>query len=174
MAAKGQRKTNRKTRASNIIAAERRARAIVLRRDGKTFAEIGEVLGVSAPAVFKMVTKTLDQANALLVTETAALRQRQLDEMAAIKGALWLRAQDGTLGAVDRLDKIWTREAKLAGLDAPNKHVHSGPGGGPIDFREMRERVAGRVAALAAASEAVEKSDTPESDPPEEDDGGGS
>jgi hypothetical protein len=172
-------KGNRRTRATNVIAAERRIQAIALRREGKTFAEIGAALGVSNVAAFKMVTKTLDAANALLVTETKALRQRQLDEMAVIKGALWTKATDGSVGAVDRIDKIWSREAKLAGLDAPSKHDHTS-GGKPIDFREMRERVAGRIAALAAGVQsASNEADKPEamtgSEPPEppEDDGGG-
>jgi len=174
---KGNRQRKRKTRAVNILATERRSRAIALRYEGKTFVEIGAILGVTGGRAHQLVTEAMDAANTLLVTDTAKLRQRQLDELAAIKGALWVGARRGEVGKVDRLDKIWSREAKLAGLDAPNKHEHSGPGGKPIDFREMRERVAGRIAALAAgvqsASNEGEKGDTPEAEPPEDDDDGG-
>ena len=143
------RNRRRKTRAVNIRALDRRTRAIELRREGKTFKEIGELLGVSAPAVFKMVTKTLDAANALLVTEAKELRQRQLDRVESLLHALWKASQDGQVGKIDRVVKLMEREAKLAGLDAPNKYEHGGPDGGPIQVTDARARLAEKVAFLA-------------------------
>lgn len=151
MATHKRRKHQRKTRPVNIRAAERRTQAIALRKEGKTFAEIGAELGVSAQAVFKMVTKVLDHANALLVTETKALRQRQLDRVETLVHALWKAAvEKGEVGKADRLIKLFEREARLAGLDAAEKFEHSGPDGGPITVDEIRSDVASRLNALAA------------------------
>jgi hypothetical protein len=148
---KGSKKSRRKTKPVNIRAAERRNQAIGLRKQGKTFKEIGAVIGVTPQAVFKMVTKTLDEANALLVTETKALRQRQLDRIDVLVQAMWkVATEKGEVGKVDRLVKLFEREAKLAGLDAAEKFEHSGPDGGPITVGEIRSDVAAKLAALAA------------------------
>lgn len=139
-----------KTKTRNIVASERRARAVALRKDGKTFAEIGAALGFSPQRAHKILTEKLDELNALSTTETAALRQQQLDQIGTLKQWLWAMAKKGNLGAIDRLERLMNREAKLAGLDAAEKYEHSGPGGGPIDIASMRERVHSKLTALLA------------------------
>jgi hypothetical protein len=141
---------NRKTAPANLVALERRRRAIELRGQGKTFVEIGKELGVTGPRAFQLVTQAIDDVNALLVGEVKALRQKHLDELHAMRKGIWKDATAGQVGKIDRLIKILEREARLAGLDAAEKFEHSGPDGGPITVDEMRSDVAARLTALAA------------------------
>lgn len=150
MTTKGTHQRKRKNRPVNIRAAERRIRAVELRREGKTFVEIATALGISRTRAFQLVTEAIDETNDLLVTETKKLRQRQQDRIAALVKALWKKAtKDGQVGAVDRVIKLLEREARLAGLDAAEKFEHSGPDGGPITIDEIRSDVSARLTALA-------------------------
>jgi len=150
MTAKGKRQPKRKTRPVNLLAAERRRRAIELRGQGMTFVEIGKQLGVTGPRAFQLVTQAIDEVNALLVSETKALRQKHLDETHAMRKGIWKDATAGQVGKIDRMIKLLEREAKLAGLDAAEKFEHSGPDGGPITVDEMRSGVAKELTRLAA------------------------
>lgn len=138
-----------KTAARNLDAAEKRVRAIQLRKQGKTFAEIGTALGFSPQRAHKIVTDTRDHLNAMLVTEGAELRQQQLDEIATIKRALWKGAKKAELPKVDRLERLWTREAKLAGLDAASQLEISGKNGKPLEVSEIKVRLLERLKGLA-------------------------
>jgi predicted transcriptional regulator len=113
-----------------IRAAERRAKAVELRKEGRTFNEIAAALGVSRAAAHKMVSGAIDELNALTIDETRALRQQQLDRIGVLMAGLFAAARRGEVAKVNAAIKLMEREAKLAGLDAPSEF--SGPGGGPI------------------------------------------
>jgi hypothetical protein len=141
---------NRKTRPANLVALERRRRAIELRGQGKTFVEIGKELGVTGPRAFQLVTQAIDDVNALLVSEVKAHRQKHLDELHAMRKGIWKDATAGQVGKIDRIIKLLEREARLLGLDAAEKFEHAGPDGGPITVDAMRSGVAAELTRLAA------------------------
>jgi hypothetical protein len=141
---------NRKTRPANILAAERRRRAIDLRSQGKTFVEIGKELGISGPRAFQLVTEAMDGAHALLVTETARLRQKQLDRIEALVEAIWPAGAKGDVAKIDRIVKLFEREAKLGGLDASDKLEVTGKDGKPLEISSVRAQLVAKLQGLAA------------------------
>ncbi|WP_019024073.1 MULTISPECIES: hypothetical protein [unclassified Thioalkalivibrio] len=137
------------TSAGRLTAAERKARAMQLRTTGATYVQIGEVLGVSAQAAHKMVTKALDELKTLTETEAETVRTLELDRLDRAQRAIWTQVAKGNLGAVDRLLKIQARRAALLGLDAPQKHATTDPSG-------EEERPAG-VVVLPAGCDSVDE-----------------
>jgi hypothetical protein len=136
--------------ARRVITLDRRARAIALRRERKTYNEIGAALGISRHAAWKLVMGAVDDLNEQLIEETRALRQEQLDRAQALLGAIWPGALKGEVQKIDRVVKLWERMAKLGGLDAAEKYEHAGAGGGPIQVSELRGKVAEKIASLRA------------------------
>lgn len=102
------------TSPATIEAAERKARALRLRKQGKTFEEIGGELGISRQSAHKLVSSALKALPAEPAAELAALELERLDAMTA---AVWPRAIAGDLPAVDRALRISERRAKLCGID---------------------------------------------------------
>jgi hypothetical protein len=110
-----------RTGSRRIQAAERRVQALALRREGATFTEIGEALGINRSAAHKAVSRALDELAQLAEGEVVSLRALELDRLDALQRSIWTQAMDGALPAVDRLLRIMERRAKLLGLDAPVK-----------------------------------------------------
>jgi hypothetical protein len=126
----------------------RRNEALKLRLEGKTYLEIGEILGVSNKTAWFDVDAALNEnlkVERINLRNIRDLEVRRLDKLlqsiwrSATEGAIVLNAEkqpiklsDGTylkkidLGAVDRVLKISERRAKLLGLDAPKKHQLGG------------------------------------------------
>ena len=112
-----------RTGSRRVQAAERRLQALALRREGATFSEIGEALGINRSAAHKAVSKALDELAQLSEGEVISLRALELDRLDVLQRAIWMQAMDGVLPAVDRLLRIMERRAKLLGIDAPTKHT---------------------------------------------------
>jgi len=119
-----------------VNAREREQEALNLRRAGASYAKIAEVLGISAPASYKAVTRALariakttnEQAEQVLAIELQRLDVATLHVMA--------RVNKGDEKAIETLLKIQARRAKFLGLDAPEKHEHSGTVGTPSTYAE--------------------------------------
>lgn len=110
-------------------AAERRREAFRLRKEGATFREIGEALGVSGTAARKAILAELETINAdtrEIAGELIALEAARLDEA---HKAIWPKVEVGDLRAIDRMLKIMERRARLFGLDAPSKIAPTTPDG---------------------------------------------
>lgn len=110
-----------RTGSRRVQAAERRVQALALRREGATFTEIGEALGINRSAAHKAVSRALDELAQLAEGEVVSLRALELDRLDALQRSVWTQAMDGALPAVDRVLKIMERRSKLLGLDAPIK-----------------------------------------------------
>jgi hypothetical protein len=108
----------------DLRTAERRYRALELRKAGMGYAEIAKQLGLSSPGNAYRIVK-----NALKATyrEPADdVRKLELERLDRLTMALWKRAQNGEAEAIDRVLKLMDRRAKLLGLDAPEKTEHTG------------------------------------------------
>lgn len=129
--------------------AERRAKAVRARLEGKTWQQVADELGYSSMAhAHKDVTRALDAARkdlALVAEQHRELELQRLDSLEASARAVLDAAHivvqhgkvvydddgplvdhDPALRAVDRLLKIAERRAKLLGLDQPVRLEHSG------------------------------------------------
>src|SRR5688572_9397209 len=101
-------------------AAERRVRALQLRRQGHTFQQIGAALGCSTQRAFKIIADELKKINehrADLIVEVVQLELARLD---SLQTAVWPKAMAGDTKAVERILGIMERRARLLGLDAPS------------------------------------------------------
>lgn len=103
--------------------AERRKKAIQLRVEGCTYAEIGEELGCCEATAYGDVKAVLEQTAKEAreaATEVIAVELQRLD--VATKLALREIQQANNIQAIDRLVKVQERRAKLLGLDSPDRH----------------------------------------------------
>jgi len=97
------------------------AEALKLRSEGLTYREIAERLGINTSTAYRRVENALRAIPADGVDEMRQLEGERLDKLHA---ALWERALEGDLQAIDRLLTISNRRAKLFGLDASTRQVN--------------------------------------------------
>jgi hypothetical protein len=121
-----------KNSARRIEAAERRTKALELRKAGHTFKAIGQALGCSEQRAHKIVTKELARLNSRRAEQGSEVTRLELERLDALHAALWLRAIKGDLDAFDRVLRLMQRRAALLGLDAPTKREVAGPNGQPF------------------------------------------
>lgn len=113
-----------------VTAAEKRARAVELRKAGATFEEIATAIPyANKGTAYKAVEQALREAVREPAQQLIELEVQRLDLMLR---ALWPSVVRGQLGAVDRALRVAERRARLLGLDAAQAVHHSGPDGGPI------------------------------------------
>jgi len=124
--------------------AQRRTRVLAMRIEERTYAEIAAALGISEAVAQQDYRRAVDQCRADLAATVTQARTLELARLAAMEREVWkvLRARhiiiqqgrivrddsgqpvpdDGpVLAAVDRLERISARRARLLGLDAPVK-----------------------------------------------------
>ncbi|TCO47314.1 hypothetical protein [Actinocrispum wychmicini] len=98
-------------------AAERRGRALELRKAGASYEQIAQQCGYSHRAT---AHRAVTQALASVADELAAdVRTLELSRLDSMLMGLWRAARDGDASAVDRVLKIMERRAKILGLDTP-------------------------------------------------------
>ena len=92
--------------------------ALQLRLEGMTYAEIAERMGKSVSTVHGYVADSLAEVTKEVSEQLRDVEAARLD---ALQHAIWERAIDGDLSAMDRVIKIVDRRARLLGLDAPQQ-----------------------------------------------------
>lgn len=90
--------------------------AFRLRSQGLSYREIGFRLGIDTSTAYRRCQRALAAVPAEDVQEHRAL---ELDRLDALQYAIWEKAVNGNLNAIDRVLAIMTRRSKLLGLDAP-------------------------------------------------------
>lgn len=118
-----------KTAAARMQAAERKKKAVHLRRAGYTQREIAEQIGVSVGRVCKILQEALSEYAAETAQEVSELKRTELARLDAALRGIWPRVVSGNLGAIDRMIKIMERRAKLMALDGPDKIAPTDPTG---------------------------------------------
>lgn len=112
-------------------AAERRVKAIELRKAGLSYRQIGEQLEVSEQQAWRDVKKALAGLAEMEQDHAREYRQLELERLDALLSPLWLRARgrriqhdDGTVedvppdyAAVDRVMRLMEARRRLLGLD---------------------------------------------------------
>lgn len=132
-----------KTDPKKVSRAFRRAQAVRMRAEGHTYEQIGEALGINRHSAYKIVARAIDEARETEAEDTAFLRDVQnarIEDMVrriaegmkerprAIPGTGTIPPTISTLEAAQALVKLLERQAKLNGLDAPQKVALGAPG----------------------------------------------
>lgn len=102
--------------------AERDRQALRLRTAGATYDQIAEALGwKTRSSAFKAVERAVSKLSS---DDLGTIRQLHRERLNELMFGLWPIARKGHLGAIGRVLQIMEREAKLIGVDAPEKHEH--------------------------------------------------
>lgn len=120
---------SRPTRKVNVIAADRRARALDMRREGMSLRAIAVKLGMNVSSVWETIQVGLAETVKPVSEELRELELQRLDHLLA-KNKNAVNA--GDTHAIRAQVRIIEARAKLLGLNAPEKHEHAGPGGMPL------------------------------------------
>jgi len=99
----------------------RRARAVELALDGKSYDFIAREIGVSSRGnAWRTVQKAL---NDRVVAGVDELRELECDRLDALQVAVWAKAEQGDLKAIETVLKIMDRRARLLGLYPAKKQT---------------------------------------------------
>ena len=94
------------------------------RLQGYSFSQIAEQCGYASAAgaseAYKRAREKIDD----LLSDTKEQRELAISRMDRLLQAVWDRADNGYLPAIDRALKIEERRAKILGIDAPEKMVN--------------------------------------------------
>jgi len=126
---------NAPSRPRRLLALQRQRQAFQMRLAGATEYEIAKQLGVSQPAVSQMLTRARVELSEKVRLDHEEYRSIQLQDifqtLALLRGIIMPRKdaegrpipQDSgaQLAAIDRLNRLHERLARLEGLDAPAK-----------------------------------------------------
>jgi len=119
-----------------IKAAERRTQALSLRKEGLTYREIADRMGVGLTRArqlvadgFRRLVKRHDEIGKGLL----GVQLKRIEDMME---SIWPKASEGHLLAIDRMDKLIARQANLLGQNAPKKVSATLKSGGP-DLSEL-------------------------------------
>jgi hypothetical protein len=102
---------------ARIGRAERAGQALDLRKAGLTFKKIGDRMGVTEQRAHKMVTDELARLNSKRSENAEAVTRLELERLDALIAAIWPKAEQGDLTAIDRVLAIMARRAKMLGID---------------------------------------------------------
>lgn len=105
-------------RASSMATLEREKRAVEMRRERYTYAQIAASLSLSTQGAWKMVQRAYKRVPA---GQVEALRLEDGDMLDRLHHAHWHAALDGDIEAAKVILKIADQRAKLFGLNAPVK-----------------------------------------------------
>lgn len=99
---------------------EKERQVLELRRAGATYDECARAVGYATPqgaylAYNRALKRTLVEAGA------DEARQTELDRLDRLQRAVWPRAMNGDLQAINSVLRIFDRRARYLGLDAPVK-----------------------------------------------------
>lgn len=125
--------------------AELEEECLRLRREGLTHRQIAARLGVAPSTAYKRVRHGLDEINQRNVESAEQLRTMELARLDELQNAIWERATEGELRAIDAVLRIMERRAKLVGLDTSRHTVKVSSG----DRDRLIEDLTGEVLSRA-------------------------
>lgn len=116
--------SNRQTHGGAVAAfsrKERQARAVALWNAGWGQADIAAEFGVTRDTIAKDIRKAADELNRLSLVEAGRRRAVMAERLQTMFKSVWPRVASGNLNAIRVVLQIMEREARLFGLDAPQK-----------------------------------------------------
>jgi hypothetical protein len=143
--------TNQATKAE---IADRRKKVAANLLAGLNITQIADALGVNKSTISRDAAALHSEWKECRGKDTAALVELENARLDRILNAVWKKAIDGDLLAIDRIIKVMDRRAKLLGLDKPTRvdtlDLSSVPDemldryeetGDPTEIRELLTRV---------------------------------
>jgi hypothetical protein len=120
---------------TTVNSVERRAQATALRREGKTYARIGQIMRISEQAAHRLVKSALQARRLELDESVDEVRTMELERLDKLTRVMFLRLDDHKNADPERtvtaILRISERRANLLGLDAP-KDFRIAPGGSNV------------------------------------------
>jgi hypothetical protein len=113
-----------------VLAAERRKKAMAMRKRGATFATIAEALGVSEPSAYRMVQKGLARLNELMMVDAEALRRETVEQLEGLLAVHLPRALEGDVKSGNLAIRALAERARITGVV---KHQAVAPAGNYYD-----------------------------------------
>lgn len=110
-----------KTSVLRITTAERRLKALDLRKKGFSYTQIGTKLDCSRQTACRYVISELEALADKCREEAAQVRDLELQRLDALYLVAYAEVEEGNVPAIDRCLRIMERRAKLLGLDAAEK-----------------------------------------------------
>jgi orotate phosphoribosyltransferase-like protein len=106
---------------------DEKQRALHLRRGGATFAEIAAELNSDERRVKRIVQDALEDARAQVAASARELQELEASRLDALMGAIWDRAVEGNMLAIDRVLRLMERRAKMLGIDVAERSEEMTP-----------------------------------------------
>jgi hypothetical protein len=128
------------TPAQEIEIEKRRKTVIANLMAGMTYRDMAAALNVSIGTIANDVKKVMGRLRKEQITNMEDVVQLELRRLDVILNKISEQVVDGDMAAADRVLKIQDQRAKFLPLYEPQRFEHSGPGGGPIEIRDI-ERV---------------------------------
>jgi hypothetical protein len=101
------------------IIAERRVRALELRKAGASYREIAKALAVDTHTAWADVAAELVAIRDQTVEQAQELRALELERLDGMTAGLWPQVREGSPPAVSAAVRVSERRARLLGPDAP-------------------------------------------------------
>lgn len=153
---------NVKTKPADIARAHRKAEALEYRLQGLSIREIAKRMKVGRSTVHEWI---VDEIDSITREPAEHVHKMELDRLDSLMVALWKKAKDGDVDAIDRVLVIMRDRRKMLGVDGPMKVELTGPGGKPLgnsSADDLLEKLAGLVAGEASSGEATPDSSEPQ------------
>jgi hypothetical protein len=108
-----------------IRALENRREAVDLRRKGKTYQQIADIMNMSVSSIHKTITVAMAKLKEEIEQDGAFIRALELDRLDNLQYAYWTAAMDGDINAGSQVLRIMERRAKLMGIDLPDRSTQN-------------------------------------------------
>jgi len=95
--------------------------ALKYRQAGKTYREIGKLLGVDHSTAYRYVMDSIAELKELSLEEAETVRTLALTRLDRALDAIQGKIDTGDLGAINTMLRIEERRSKFEGLDTPTK-----------------------------------------------------
>lgn len=107
--------------AQSVRAAERQAKALELRRQGKSYQEIATVLKVTPTTVSTYVRQALEELRRSTEETTKEVFAIEAQRLDYITEKAFEAVEAGEKGAIDTFIRVLKRRAEMFGIDAPKR-----------------------------------------------------
>lgn len=115
---------NKNLQQKKLKASVRRLKALELRKEGKSYQEIANVLNSSFAQVYTDIGTVLrKEIEKRTKTQLNQVVQLEIERLDALFEKAWKEIKNGNVVAIDKALKIMERRAKYLGLDAPAKSM---------------------------------------------------
>ncbi len=101
--------------------ADRRSQVLQMTIAGKTTDAIAGEFELSRQTISNDLRKALESQEASMLTGAAEVRRIQHLRLTQALDAIWIKIKEGNLDAIATMVRLLDREAKLLGLDAPQR-----------------------------------------------------